>query len=305
MDSDRPSFRQRLAVYQPGSWWEATKKAYRQVFHRRVPQGASRQARWEARFEGPLLVISVVFLALFAWSSLADLGPWGQAITGLSFTLIWVVFAVDYVVRLVLADNRWRWFWRHIPEFLLVILPWFRPLQILRIVPTLLLLQRVSATNRNITVASYTIFGSVIMIFVAALMMYDVEAPDPDSMINSFGDALWWSIVTVTTVGYGDIAPVTAFGRLVGIALMVGGIALAGVLTATVSATLVRSVQGEDHEAERAAERAAEQSMQQALAELSAQNQHLSAQVAALNDKLEMLLTHSDPPGERAVDDDR
>lgn len=277
------------AKHSPSGWWSAARRAYRQVFHREAPEGATRQQRWEARFEGPLLLISIAFLALFAWGSLAELGPIAARITQWSFTMIWVVFLIDYVVRLVLAENRWRWFWRHLPEFLLVALPWFRPLQILRIVPTLLLLQRVSATSRNITVATYTIVGSIIMVLVAALAIYDVESPDPESMIDSFGDALWWSIVTVTTVGYGDIAPVTAFGRVVGIALMSGGIALAGVLTATVSAYLVRSVEGSgDEDAQAAAER--DEFTHDVLAQLQADNGQLRQEVQQLNDKLDVLM---------------
>ncbi|PRQ11546.1 hypothetical protein C1Y63_05970 [Corynebacterium sp. 13CS0277] len=287
--------------YSPSAWLHAARRAWGHVFHREVPPGASRQQRWEARFEGPLLIISVIFLGMFAWASLADLGPWAQHVTRVSFTAIWVVFLIDYVVRLVLAENRWRWFFRHLPEFLLVALPWFRPLQILRIVPTLLLLQRVSATSRNITVATYTIVGSVIMVLVAALAIYDVESPDPSSQIDSFGDALWWSIVTVTTVGYGDIAPVTGFGRVVGIALMSGGIALAGVLTATVSAYLVRSVEGTDADAAQdAADR--DEFTHTTLAELRADNERLAAQVEQLGAKLDAVLAAVQPGSQAGAD---
>ncbi len=59
------------------------------------------------------------------------------------------------------------------------------------------------------------------------------------STIHNYGDALWWAIVTVTTVGYGDKYPVTAGGRGVAVVLMLVGIGLIGVLTATVASYFV------------------------------------------------------------------
>lgn len=259
------------------------------LFNRELPPEATKQQRWEARFEGPLLIVSIVFLAFFAWYTLAEPGGWAETISGYAFTLIWVVFGVDYVVRLVLSEQRWHWFLRHIPELILVLVPWFRPLQILRVVPTLLLLQRVSSSNKSITVATYTIVGTIMMVLVAALSIYDVEHTAPVTAINSFGDALWWSIVTVTTVGYGDIAPVTAYGRVIGIGLMTGGIAIAGVLTATVAAALVEQVDGNKEEF-----KATEANAHQAeLADLRTQLRTLEQQNAEISARLDALLQHA------------
>ncbi len=60
-----------------------------------------------------------------------------------------------------------------------------------------------------------------------------------------FGDALWWAVVTMTTVGYGDVYPVTATGRYVAVAVMVVGVSLLGAVTATVAAWFVSEAQGE------------------------------------------------------------
>ena len=59
--------------------------------------------------------------------------------------------------------------------------------------------------------------------------------------LNSFGDALWWSAATITTVGYGDIYPVTALGRVVGVFTMLVGISTFAVVTAKVAEFLVRA----------------------------------------------------------------
>jgi len=70
-------------------------------------------------------------------------------------------------------------------------------------------------------------------------MEFAFEQHAPGATIHNFGDALWWSIVTVTTVGYGDKYPVTAGGRGVAVVLMITGIGLAGVLSATVASYFV------------------------------------------------------------------
>jgi voltage-gated potassium channel len=58
--------------------------------------------------------------------------------------------------------------------------------------------------------------------------------------INSFGDALWWSASTISTVGYGDIYPVTQVGRIIAVLTMIVGVSTFGVLTAKIASTLIR-----------------------------------------------------------------
>ncbi len=72
---------------------------------------------------------------------------------------------------------------------------------------------------------------SIVLMIVCALVVRAVEPPS--SGFLTFGDSMWWSIVTFTTVGYGDLYPVTTPGRLAGVLLMVGGVALIGSLAGT------------------------------------------------------------------------
>lgn len=88
----------------------------------------------------------------------------------------------------------------------------------------------------------------MIVIFVGAVGMLDVERTAPGANIHNFGDALWWALVTVTTVGYGDTYPVTTDGRLIAAAVMVTGIAVLGVVTATVATWFIdnlNTIEGE------------------------------------------------------------
>jgi voltage-gated potassium channel len=87
--------------------------------------------------------------------------------------------------------------------------------------------------------------GASLLAFYAALAVLDVERSSSDANITDFGDAMWWAVTTMTTIGYGDRYPVTGVGRLVAFALMVGGIALLGTVTATLASWLVETVAAE------------------------------------------------------------
>jgi voltage-gated potassium channel Kch len=76
------------------------------------------------------------------------------------------------------------------------------------------------------------------------------RAVKPRCQHCDFGDAIWWAVTTMTTVGYGDHYPVTAGGRLVAFGLMIGGIALLGTVTATLASWLVETVAAEKEQAE-------------------------------------------------------
>jgi voltage-gated potassium channel len=103
-------------------------------------------------------------------------------------------------------------------------------------------------------VGIYVAGGASLLAFCAALAGLDAERSSPDANISDFGDAIWWAVTTMTTVGYGDHYPITSAGRLVGFGLMIGGIALLGTVTATVTATLaswlVETVAAEKGQAE-------------------------------------------------------
>ena len=76
---------------------------------------------------------------------------------------------------------------------------------------------------------------SFIVILLGTFLMYGVESNQPNSEIKTLEDALWWCIATVTTVGYGDIVPVTSLGRYAAIAYMGFGIALITILLSTIT----------------------------------------------------------------------
>ncbi len=154
----------------------------------------------------------------------------------------WGLFGIDYLVNLTLARNRSRWFFRNIHELVILVLPVLRPLRLLRLVTLLKVLHRTAGHSLRGRVLTYVLGAAVLVSYVGAVAILDAERGAEGSNINDFGDALWWAVVSITTVGYGDHFPVTLAGRLVAVGLLLGGIAVLGVITAAVASWLVEAV---------------------------------------------------------------
>jgi voltage-gated potassium channel len=202
--------------------------------------------RWERHAEWPLAAAAVLFLVLFSRQVLAQ--PQGREahIVWAVDWAIWGLFVVDYVVRLCLADNRWHWFLRHLLDFAIVTLPLLRPLRLLRLLVLIEALQKAIGDAFRGRIVVYTVSGVVLLIYTSSLAVFDKERYLPGATINSFGKALWWSITTVTTVGYGDVYPVTNTGRVIAVLLMIGGISLVGVVTAALASWVIERVAEEE-----------------------------------------------------------
>src|SRR5580698_789636 len=202
--------------------------------------------RWERHAEWPLAVAAVLFLVLFSRQVLAQ--PQGREahIVWAVNWAIWGLFVLDYVVRLCLADNRWHWFVRHLLDFAIVTLPLLRPLRLLRLLVLIEVLQKAIGDAFRGRIVVYTVSGVLLLIYTASLAVFDKERYLHGATINSFGKALWWSITTVTTVGYGDVYPVTNTGRVIAVLLMIGGISLVGVVTAALASWIIDRVTEED-----------------------------------------------------------
>ncbi|PPK67880.1 potassium channel family protein [Actinokineospora auranticolor] len=212
-----------------------------------------RLAAWEARAEWPLTWLAVGFLAAYAWQVLSA-GRWPTVHIWLEIWLwlVWAVFAVDYVVRLVLARRKWRFVRRHLFDLVVVALPMVRQLRALRLITVFRVINRRVGSSLRGQVGIYVGGTTLMVAFGAALAVLDAERSDPNATITTFGDALWWTLTTISTVGYGDRYPVTVEGRLVAGALMVGGIALLGVVTGVIASWFVEKIAGAEASIEQA-----------------------------------------------------
>ena len=238
---------------------------------------------WEHVTEWPLIVAAVLFLTAYAWEVIADLQGSARRLPEAVMNVVWVLFAVDYGARLALASDRRHWFTHHLLDLAMVALPMLRPLRLVRLLALVGVLQRSAGTALRGRITAYTAGSVALLSLVASLAVLDAERGAPGASITSFPDALWWSLVTITTVGYGDLAPVTTVGRATAILLMIGGVALIGVVTATLASWIISLVTEENAEQE-AATRFQVADLQGEIAALSEQIQRLTEPRAAVAD---------------------
>ena len=203
----------------------------------------SRVERWERRSEVPLILLALAFLVAYAWPVLdPGLDTDVATVLGVVSYAVWVAFAIDLGVRLVLADDARAYALRHWYDVALVALPLLRPLRLLRLLTLVRMLDRSAASSLAGRVLVYVSGASALAVGLGALAALDAERYAAGANLTSYGDSLWWAATTVTTVGYGDHYPVTTEGRFVAVALMLVGIGLVGAVTASVATWILGHV---------------------------------------------------------------
>jgi voltage-gated potassium channel len=162
----------------------------------------------------------------------------------------WAAFGVDYVARLCLDTARRKHVNWYALDFLILVVPIFPFFRfLLRLLMLFCVVNRKAAVALQGRVAAYVGGTATLVIFCGARAELDAErhshvAGGPK--IHGFGDAMWWAVSTVTTVGYGDTYPTTVQGRLVAVGLMFSGIALIGLVTASFASWLIARVRQEE-----------------------------------------------------------
>lgn len=168
--------------------------------------------------------------------------------------IILIIFTIDYLIRITLAENKKKFFKENIFD-LIAIIPFnsifriFRTFRLLRIVKVIKIFRlvrfialfkklgsklRIFLNTNGFIYVSFITFSAVIL---GAFAIYIIEK---GKTIKSFGDALWWSCVTISTVGYGDISPSTTGGRIVAVLLMFLGIGFIGMFTGTIATFFIK-----------------------------------------------------------------
>ncbi len=191
-----------------------------------------------------ILLVSVLSIANLVALALTRVTGFGSGAPNDVVLLIEValtpVFLFDFLYRLYRARSKARYFVRDYGWADLLsavpLLRIFRIVHITRVVQAIRRRGRESvwaelAESRAAATFAFTIFLVFVVLEIAGATIFAVESPDPAANIKSAGDALWWGLVTITTVGYGDQFPVTSGGRVIGAFLLFAGIALFSVLT--------------------------------------------------------------------------
>jgi voltage-gated potassium channel len=237
------------------------------------------QARRVGAFEIIVLIFSVYALAALLADTFLRLPK--EVSHGIEFfdTVVCALFFCDFVRQFRAATNKaaymkssgWIDLLASIP--MIEFLRWGRLLRVFQIIR---LIRAMRATHKLLLLLSGTrnaalslgLAAGLLMVF-SSLSILGMER-SPDSNIKTFGDALWWSFTTITTVGYGDRFPVTAEGRVIAIILMIAGVGLFGSFTALISQYFVGKQQEEPRET----------------TELAEEVRKLRAEIRALRDEL-------------------
>ena len=180
---------------------------------------------WISKTNVPLALLGIAYLAIYSVQVIqvsdkvlvSNLERVGNA--------IWLVFVVDLIFRFISADSLGHFFRFNFIEIAAVSLPFLRVLRMLRVLLAVRGL-KIFVMDRSKATGLYIALLAPLTWFMGAIVVLDVESKSPDAAINNLGEALWWSLTTITTVGYGDLYPTTVAGKFVAAILMILGISL-------------------------------------------------------------------------------
>jgi voltage-gated potassium channel len=193
-------------------------------------------------FQIVILVLSIVILGALGADAAFKLPKEISAILQLLDTLICVLLLFDFGIRFYQAESKLaflKWGWidllASIPN-----VPFLRVGRLVRILRIIRLLRAIRAThkitslvlkNKLQTGVTSIVLTAFLLVMFCSIGILICEQQNPDANIKTAGDAIWWSVTTITTVGYGDKYPITTEGRIVAMILMVSGIGLFGILS--------------------------------------------------------------------------
>lgn len=194
-----------------------------------------------------LTFLALAFLVAFSWPAF-DQSPSANTSTTLDIVqwVSWFAFAGDLAWGFIKSVDKKKFVLSHPLEIIAVALPMLRPLRLLRLISFgSLVLEKVSI-GKSVGITIKVLITTLFLGYIAAIQITVVERLSPTGNIKNFGDGLWWAFTTITTVGYGDRYPTTTEGRVLAVCLMILGISLLGVVSATIAAWFVRLMQNED-----------------------------------------------------------
>jgi voltage-gated potassium channel len=201
--------------------------------------------KFERRTAWPMMGVVLAPLVLLLVPVFAVLPTEFAALVVVLEWTLWLVFVAEFSWRWYVAIDR-RTFVKHnlidLAVVVFPVVPALRALRLIRLLRIGVVGARVVDQSDAIVKRSnvkYAVLIAGLIILLAATMVWSVEHDRPEATIRSLLDALWWAVTTVTTVGYGDKYPVTPEGKAVALTLMVLGIAIFGLVSATLASLFV------------------------------------------------------------------
>jgi len=192
----------------------------------------ARQAAYETWSRLPVFLCGSLFLVGLV-EVVMDSGDTrsGQVL----MVVAWVGFVIDLIARWILDDSPRTFLRRNWFAFIAVLIPIFRALFVFYIFVRLAR----GRTRLQAKIQYYAAYLTILVITFGAALVLGAERDYPGSNIKTYGEAVWWACVTVTTVGYGDYTPVSPTGRGIATLMLFNGVAIISVITATISSRFV------------------------------------------------------------------
>lgn len=201
-----------------------------------------------------MMVLSVVAVAVVLALQFAPVNHDERELLLLIDNGVCVIFLTRFTVGLVRAKQKWAFFKTHWIDLIssipvIDVLRYGRLFQVIRVLRILRManqvIQQLMKESTNVVLATMLVI-LVLVIGGSSIAILMAEAANPHSNIHSAEDAIWWSLVTISTVGYGDYYPVTTAGRVISAVLIISGVSLFGGLTGLMAAKLTRRSETEE-----------------------------------------------------------
>ncbi|RKF18447.1 ion transporter [Alginatibacterium sediminis] len=202
-----------------------------------------------------LLSIVAIIIVIASYLVDDDIELW-QLLIALD-TMICLIFMSHFFGQLLSSESKWDYLKSHWIDFVasIPIIGATRFLRVFLIVRMFRIYRRQQARHkidnnvRDMTAAGVLLMVAMVIILGSVAILI-AEEHNPASKINTGIDALWWSLVTVSTVGYGDLYPVSTFGRIVGGILICAGVGTFGILSGLVSSMVLKTNKRAEHRLE-------------------------------------------------------
>lgn len=218
-----------------------------------------RAARAQRAFEVPILIAALLVVPVIIIQERTVSSGWLLA-TAVADWLIWGAFFAEYLVVVSLTDRRWEYTKRAWLDLAIIITSFpllpaglaatrlarlirltrvLRLLRLFRLLAILVRAQRAARTLLETRGLGYLLIVMVLVVLGVGGLFALIEPEVPGLL-----DGIWWAVVTLTTVGYGDIFPTTGLGRVLGVALMLFGVGFLGVLAGSLAAFFIEEGKG-------------------------------------------------------------
>ena len=205
-------------------------------------------------FEPIVLVATLALIPVLIIEADAASAGWRQFAVVANW-IIWAIFAIELTVVLVVAERKKAALRAHWLDAAIVVLTiplvtealaWFRLARFIRLARFGAIVGRMLQAERRVTSGDSLRIAAILTL--TAVVLGGAAEYAAETEFENLWDGVWWAVVTVTTVGYGDLTPYTVGGRVVGIVLMFVGISFLSLLTAAIASRFVRDERSSEHE---------------------------------------------------------